>query len=90
MIDADKYPEHAKLQPLQPLSQAIYDFLTWLDERGICLATEGCTASGHPTEELLPVLESREILLAEHFGIDLRALEAEKRAMLAAFSGDTR
>lgn len=73
------YPEHDKLKEIQPLSQAIGEFLEWCGEEGrdIFLATP------HPFGEgMVPVNTSIERLLAQHFGIDLDKIEAEKRQML--------
>lgn len=112
----DDYPEHQKLEKIQHLSQACYDFMEWLGEQGIWLAeydkrSDACRVCDHDTphreqhgawhrceeEEcgcedhdrgnpnlLYPTSRRREALLADHFGIDLKVLEQEKRAMLDA------
>ncbi len=61
-------------------SQVIGEFIDWLSSKGmtICSPTGGLKGTlfhpvGTPTEELL----------AQHFGIDLQAAEAERRAILA-------
>jgi hypothetical protein len=77
MLDADKYPMHAKLEPLQHLSQAVYDFLEWCDEQGFFIAQYD-EANGNA----YGIIESRQRLLARHFEIDLDALENEKRAII--------
>lgn len=69
------YPEHDKLRRIQDKSQAISDFLDWAKEKRIIL-------SEYISEDLFPTLMSKDNLLAEHFGIDLKKLEQEKRAML--------
>ena len=118
MTNEPPYPEHKKLTAIHDHSQACYDFLEWLEGKGIHLAkydevTETCRACGHdddhPKSEgafpirqcandacecewpdhgnpniLYPYLNQRDALLAEHFNIDLRVIEQEKRAMLAS------
>lgn len=73
-------PELAKLLAVQDQSQVIGEFIDWLSSKGmtICSSTGGLRGTlfqpiGTPTEELL----------AQHFGIDLQAAEAERRAILA-------
>lgn len=80
-----KYPMHAKLEPVAPLSQAIYDFLEWCGERNIVLAQQ----MPDDSEVFYPILVARRDLLAEHFEIDQQVLEAEKRQMLEAFTAST-
>jgi hypothetical protein len=76
--DALALPEHEKLRAIQPLSQAIYDFLEWCGEQGFELVT----IDEH--ERPWPLTESRQKMLARHFGIDLDVLEREKLAILDA------
>lgn len=77
-IDAEEYPMHAKLQPLQPLSQAVHEFLEWCGDEGIELAV-------YETDtRMWPVRESHQALIARYFEIDLGELEKEKCAMLDA------
>lgn len=75
------YPEHVKLEAISDKSQCIYDFLEWAAERGYQLAkwTEG---ERRGSQELFYIRESRMDLLAAFFEIDLKKIEAEKRAML--------
>lgn len=81
-----KYPVHARLESIRPLSQAIYDFLEWCEERSIVLAEQEQTASSTKIERWWPILKSRRDLLAEHFEIDQQVLETEKRRMLETFT----
>ncbi|TXH19655.1 MAG: hypothetical protein E6R03_00270 [Hyphomicrobiaceae bacterium] len=75
-----KYQQHEKLNTVKDQSQAIGDFLEWLhSEKGIILASYGNSDSNL----LTPDGTAKERLIAEYFEIDLDALEAEKRAMLA-------
>ena len=75
-MEAKKYPEHEKLGAVAERSQACYDFVCWLGERGIELARR---AAG---DELVPVQASMRVLLGEFFEIDHVRLEEEKVRML--------
>lgn len=79
-----EYPEHEKLKKVQEKSQAIGDFLEELEHKGIELAKWGYPFKGGP-KSLMAIDKSRNTILAEHFGIDLNKLEAEKRQMIAEF-----
>lgn len=83
------YPEHDKLGEIRDQSQAIGQFLEsgpyvlaqYLDCDDYHLTRNGanfCDEGSH----LVLVDKSINEVLAEHFGIDLAVLEAEKRAML--------
>jgi len=77
----NEYPEHEKLEKVQEKSQAIGEFLEWLnDEKGLSLAVWG--EDEVIGECLYPAHPSVQDLLAEFFGIDLQVLEDEKQAML--------
>jgi hypothetical protein len=71
------YPEHEKLSTVADLSQQIGEFLD-LGRWTLCELREW--------EDARPSFEPVDIqaALAEHFGIDLAALEREKRAMVDA------
>jgi hypothetical protein len=80
------YPQHEKAITVKAKSQAIGEFLDWLETEGITLARpdtnvtrDGCWC--------LPIHEPHEDLLARYFEIDLVVLEAEKRAMLSIQAG---
>lgn len=68
------YPEHDKLTEVSEISQAIGEFI---DFGPYTL----CTAD-RETGRYWPVLKSIDRILAEHFGIDLKAIDREKREML--------
>lgn len=72
------YPEHAKQEKIVDESQAIGEFL---DTSG-CILAEYRTVDGFLEPQLVPVNKSIEQVLADYFEIDLRKIEAEKRAML--------
>jgi hypothetical protein len=88
------YPEHQKLQAVKDKSQAIYDFVEWLNQKGYAI----CEKVEYEKEEFrLTDKEAKqwkigwdwmranlnfEKTLAEFFDIDLNKLEAEKRALL--------
>ena len=77
-----KYQQHEKLNSVKDQSQAIADFLDWLNsEKGIILASYGNNDFDCPWPTAKGTAKDR--LLAEYFEIDLDALESEKRAMLA-------
>jgi len=73
------YPQHAKLDSVQPLSQACGEFIDWLATKGIYLAEQW---AGDGYEDLRHTRKPITDLLAKFFGIDLNALEAEKRQMV--------
>jgi hypothetical protein len=75
------YPEHDKLAKVSTRSQAIGEFLDWLqNEQGITLANyDDEYYGGH---QLLSVHRSIEEWLALYFDIDRGRLEDEKQAML--------
>ena len=84
--EADElYPEHAKLKKIADKSQAIGEFLDALSERGIGLGTVF-----HNEQEglLMPLQRNITDLLAEHFEIDQKKIEDEKRNMLIRLRGD--
>lgn len=72
------YPEHDKLTAVAEQTQAIGEFVEWLESKGIFLAryVEG---SNYPRS-----VHGFRDLLAEWAGIDQDKLEAEKRQMLNA------
>ncbi|RMH18203.1 MAG: hypothetical protein D6698_07410 [Gammaproteobacteria bacterium] len=71
-----EYPEHERLRRIQPLSQAIYDFLEWSSEKGYILGE-------WIGDTLFPAGIDRREMIAEFFEIDLKKLEEEKRDMLS-------
>jgi hypothetical protein len=72
------YPEHDKLSAVAEQTQAIGEFIEFVEAKGIFLARY---EDGHnfPCE-----VHGWRDLLAEWAGIDQRKLEAEKRQMLAS------
>lgn len=91
-------PECDKLRRIASMSQAIGQFLDWLQsERKVYLATfhthdDGCYPDdpehedkpkcGYKEDDYMPFYNSIENLLAQYFNIDLSKVEAEKRALL--------
>lgn len=71
-------PEHDKLKAIQPLSQAVYNFLEWCEHQHIYLGKYDARR-----DRMEPIYTSREQLLADHFEIDMKKLEREKKAILA-------
>lgn len=89
----DNLPEHDKLRAVSDKSQAIGQFIEWLQDRGIVLARyheheESCYDEGEirvcgtRAGDLVPDYSTIETRLAAYFKIDLKKLEAEKRALL--------
>lgn len=76
------YPEHDKVKTIQHLSQSIYDFLVWAEERHKWELGE------YGREKMCPVYVSKQDILAEYFEIDLKRLEDEKRQMLDKIRGE--
>lgn len=79
-MDAEKYPESAKLLEVHEQSQAIGEFLEWLGSQGIILSEHYAD-----TDRLWPIHKSFTSLLADFFEIDLNALDKEKQAMLEEY-----
>jgi len=74
-----QYPEHDKMHLIKDKSQAIGEFLEWLEgSKGIVLAEY---PEKNP-DNLFPVYAPSEKLLAEFFDIDLQKIGEEKDAML--------
>ena len=74
------YPEHDKLKALAGLNEVVGSFLEWLDAHGLII----CERTNYQVNDLyMPTRKSFEALIAEFFEIDMKALEAEKREMLA-------
>lgn len=82
-MSAQYTPNIDKMLEVQESSQAIGEFLEWLSEQRIDLCSV-IPGSGH--DRWAPITKGREELLADHFGIDLNAVERERRAILAAHS----
>ena len=73
----DRHPEHEKLKAISDTSQAIGEFLSWLQVEGMTICQLG------RYEEFSPIRTSISTLLARYFEIDEQKLEREKAAMLA-------
>lgn len=88
-------PELDKVRAVHERSQAIGNFIEWLQEKGIHLGKHhqhdddcfsgGFRMCGYKQDELVRFHYSISGLLAEHFDIDLQKVEAEKMAILEAF-----
>lgn len=80
----NRYPQHAKLQPIAKDSQIQGAFLEWLLERYAL-----CEPMNSPDHPWMPISDSIQQLLAHYHGIDLKVLEEEKVAMLEELRGRT-
>ena len=79
-------PECERMVAVAPESQKIGEFLDWLNEQGIHLASY--VDDGVHVDEVLMVHGERyESLLARYFEIDLEKVEQERRAILASLQG---
>ena len=78
-----KTPELNKMMVIQEHSQKIGGFLEWLNGKGIELGIYDESA-----EEIYPVTQTKEQLLAEFFEIDLAKCEKERQALLGAIQED--
>lgn len=89
--DADASPDASVSTPtldlmvaVHPESQAIGNFIAWLEENGMHIAVY------YNRSQTCPINESIEQLLARYFDIDLNVAEKERCAILAAFNARTR
>lgn len=77
--EAPQVPEHDKIKALGGKNNVVGDFLEWLTEQGYVIAQY----EGEPGyERLWPVHKSTEEHIADYFGIDRKALNREKEALL--------
>lgn len=77
--DSEEFPQLAAMMRVQSSSQVIGEFLDWLSQNGmtVCERSEGLRGT-----QFVPVRENADALLARYWGIDLVALECERRAVL--------
>jgi len=80
----NEYPEHEKLKLVSSSSHTIAFFLEWLGAQGIALCERYVNPESGRDGEYVRVRKSTEDLLASYYGIDLKKIEEEKRAMLDA------
>ncbi len=85
MADDNEFPEHVKQAKVLDQSQAIGEFLEWLDESGVVLCH---IDTDKAFDEFTPIRTPRIKLLARYFEIDLEKIEAEKRQMLDELRGE--
>jgi hypothetical protein len=75
-----RYPEHEKLKALGSERTTVQSFIDWLYDM------QGCEIAfwekNRIEDRLCPIRQSREDLMASFFKINLKKLDAEKRAML--------
>lgn len=76
-------PQLDRMREVQAESQAVGQFLEWLSEQRIDLCSL-IVGSGH--DRWAPITDGTEKLLARYFGIDLNAVERERRAVLNYFA----
>lgn len=77
------YPEHEKLKKISDKSQAIYDFIEWINHKKEIYLSEWVTMPGRRSDPVLSYARtSTHSLLAEFFGIDQSKIDTEKETML--------
>lgn len=76
-----EFPQHEKLKSIQKESQALGQFLDWLNSEGIALCQLG------ERDHFFPIYKRTEVILANYFDIDLDLLEQEKLEMLKQLRG---
>lgn len=74
-------PECDKMIAIQDKSMILSNFVDWLGSSGYAICTFEETP-GYPKEQWISIRKSYEKLFAEYFGIDLKKVEQEKRAVL--------
>ena len=79
-MEYPKTPTLDKMKSVKDNSQAIGEFLEWLEGKKYCVAHYDDSIIGR--DELSPVTGTTEELLAKFFDIDLKKAEEEKRAVL--------
>lgn len=82
-----KYPEHEKMKAIKDKSQAVGEFLEWLDqEKGYEIAhypmLENSKGKKYQSERLLSIMTPSNKLLAEFFEINLDEIKKEKQQMI--------
>jgi hypothetical protein len=84
---SNTYPEHEKLKEVRDKSQAIHEFLEWLQqsEYKMFLAHYFRNERGRTSDLIVPNTKAITDLVAEFLEIDLVKLENEKREMLEEF-----
>ncbi len=85
------YPEHDKLGLVSDKSQAIGDFLAWLEEGGLGSEYGSVELAFFPIHRggLAPLMKPKTELLAKFFDVDLDKIEDEKQAILAELRKET-
>jgi hypothetical protein len=89
-----EYPEHEKLEKIQPQSQIVGEFLEWMQWKkrivftnyhyhsDNCYDDEGMKRCGYFEDYLYPMWDKIEDLLAEFFEIDQNKINDEKEVIL--------
>ena len=79
----EQYPGCKHWAVVHDQARVIGEFLEWLCADGVSLCRI-CSAPSRPVFQRLPITERRDVLIARYLGVDLVALEAERRAILKA------
>jgi hypothetical protein len=78
-----------RMRAVKPCAEILGPFLEWLQEQGYVIC-EWSESGGYGVPAWAPIRQNIEQLLADYFGIDLEQVEAEKRAVLAAWRQEER
>jgi len=76
-------PECEKMAAVQEKSRELTNFVDWLREQGYAICEERIYEDSYPKERWVAIKKSFEQLFADYFGIDLKKVEEERRALLA-------
>ena len=82
--------ELEKMKDVQKESQAIGEFLEWLNTKGWFICQWFEDEDSGEEEQLLPIHKGIEQLLAEYYHIDLVKVEQEKKEILDDFNERTK
>lgn len=75
-------PTLDRLNDSKAEADAVFEFLEWLESKGIMLA-HYAEVGGYRDEQLVPVPKPGRSLMFEWLGLDENAMEDERRAVLA-------
>ena len=75
-------PECDKMRAVQEKSRELTNFVDWLREQKYAICEEKEYSDTYPREQWYPLRKNFEELFAEYFGIDLKKVEEERRALL--------
>lgn len=81
MTDSSKYPLHDKMKSLSVERDTVNDFIDWLSASGFWICELG------ENDRFYPTMKGNGTIIANYFGIDLKAWDAEKDLLLEEIRG---